>query len=79
LKRAEVTRLRGAGGRWNCHDVKFTIARVSFEQLDAARARRLDKVPTSFILPAASVDELTRAGGDALKGDPTFKRFTRGL
>ena len=79
LKRAEVARLRGAGGRWNCRDVKFTIARVSFEQLDAARARRLDKVPTSFTLPAASVDELTRAGGDALKGNPTFKRFTRGL
>lgn len=79
LKGAEAARLRGKGGRWNCRDVTFTIARVSFEQLDAARAKRLNAVPTSFTLPAAAVDELTEAGGDALKANPAYQSFVRGL
>ena len=79
LKSAEVARLRGKGGRWSCRDVKFTIVRVSFEQLDAARAKQLNEVPTSFTLPAASVDELTQAGGDALKANPAYNSFVRGL
>ena len=79
LKSAEVARLRGKGGRWSCRDVKFTIARVSFEQLDAARAKQLNEVPTSFTLPAASVDELTQAGADALKANPAYVSFVRGL
>ena len=79
LKSAEVARLRGKGGRWSCRDVKFTIMRVSFEQLDAARAKKLNEVPTSFTLPAASVDELTQAGADALKSDPAYRSFLRGL
>lgn len=79
LKRAEVARLRGKGGRWRCRDVTFTIARVSFEQLAAARAKKLDAVPTSFTLPVASVDALTQAGGDALKANPAYARFVRGL
>jgi NTE family protein len=74
-----VARLRGHGGRWSCRDVKFTIARVSFEQFDAARAKRLNDVPTSFTLPAASVDELTQAGGDALRANPAFQGFMHGL
>lgn len=79
LKSAEVARLRGNGGRWSCRDVKFTLTRVSFEQLDAARAKRLNEIPTSFTLPATSVDDLTEAGGDALKINPAYQRFVRGL
>jgi len=76
LKSAEVARLRGGGrGKWNCRDLKITIGRVSFDQLGAARARRLNQVPTSFTLPAETVDELTRAGGDALSAHPVFKKF----
>lgn len=77
LKQDEVTRLRGKTGNWNCRDVKFTIARVSFEQLDAERGKRLNEVPTSFTLPAATVDEVTRAGGDALQANPAFQSFLR--
>lgn len=76
LKSAEVARLRGGGrGKWNCRDLKITIGRISFDQLGAARARRLNQVPTSFTLPADTVDELTRAGGDALAANPVFKKF----
>lgn len=78
LKHAEVARLRrGRTGRWNCRDFKITVTRIAFDQLDPARAARLSKVPTSFSLPAATVDELTQAGGDALKANPAFQKFLK--
>src|SRR6185437_1287404 len=58
LKRDEVRRLRGRGGPWNCRDVTFTVTRVSFQQLDAARAKALNDVPTSFTLTPEQVDEV---------------------
>ncbi len=73
LKPAEVSRLRGRGGPWNCHDLEFTVARISFDQLGPERAKLLNAVPTSFTLPADSVDELSRAGGDALR---PIRRFS---
>jgi predicted acylesterase/phospholipase RssA len=75
LKAAEVRRLRGHGGPWNCRDLKITVGRVAFDQLGAERARELNKVPTSFTLPAQTVDALTQAGGDALVANPVFRRF----
>lgn len=79
LKAAEVARLRSAKGRWNCRDLKMTVARVSFGQLDAVRAAQLNSVPTSFTLPVATVDELTRAGGDALEATAAYKAFLRDM
>jgi len=78
LKHEEVVRLRGSDGPWNCRDLKIIVGRVSFDQLDAERAKRLAKVPTSFTLPAEAVDELIRAGGDALEVNPSFQAFVRG-
>jgi len=78
LKSAEVARLRrGRSGRWSCRDLKITVARIAFGQLDPARAARLSKVPTSFTLPAATVDDLTQAGADALKANPEFQKFLK--
>jgi predicted acylesterase/phospholipase RssA len=77
LKPDEVARLRGKGGHWNCRDLKITVARVGFDQLDAARVKKFNDVPTSFTLPADTVDELTRAGGDALKATPAFQAFVK--
>jgi NTE family protein len=78
LKSAEVARLRGGKiGRWSCRDVNITVGRLSFEELGPARAERLSKIPTSFTLPATSVDELTRAGGDALQANPEFRKFLK--
>lgn len=78
LKAAEVARLRGRGGRWNCRDLKITVGRVAFAALDAQRAKRLNKVPTSFTLPVETVDEVTRAGSDALRANPEFEAFVSG-
>jgi NTE family protein len=77
LKNDEVIRLRGKGAPWDCRDVKITVAHISFDQLDAVRAKALNAVPTSFTLPAATVDELSRAGGDALEAHPAFQAFLR--
>jgi hypothetical protein len=75
-----VASLRGGKrGRWNCRDIKFTIARVSFAQFDAARVKKLNEVPTSFTLPADTVDEVIRAGGEALTANPAYQRFLKEL
>ena len=77
LKAAEVAQLRGRSGPWNCRDLKFVIGRVSFDQFDAGRAKRLNAIPTSFTLPVDTVDELRRAGGEALASNPAFRTFLR--
>jgi NTE family protein len=78
LKPAEVARLRGKRGRWNCRDLKMTVGRVAFDALDAERAKQLNKVPTSFALPVETVDEVAKAGSDALKLNPEFQAFVSG-
>ena len=79
LPAAEVARLRGASPGWNCRDVQLFIGRLAFDQLDAARAARLNSVPTRFRLPAETVDELIAAGADALASSPTFRAFRQSL
>ena len=76
-RRGFLGRLRGRGGPWNCRDLKFTVTRVAFDQLDAARAKRLNAVPTSFTLPPATVDEVILAGRDALKANTAFQAFLK--
>jgi hypothetical protein len=60
---------------WNCHDLKFFVGRIGFDQLDPARAAELDKVPTRFHLPQQQVDEVIAAGRDAARINPTLKAF----
>jgi hypothetical protein len=79
LKPAEAARLRGRAGPWNCRDLQITVGRLSFNQFDPAKARKLNAVPTSFTLPAETIDELRRAGGEALQANPTFQAFVREL
>ena len=78
LKPAEVARLRGnAHGPWNCNDLRIEIGQVGFSQLDPARARTLNAIPTTFSLPAESVDALIDAGRDAVTDNPTFRKFLK--
>ncbi len=79
LKASEVARLRGRRGRWNCRDLKITVTRIGFDQLDPARAKRLGDVKTTWTLPANEVDELISAGGDALEANPAYQRFLKEL
>ena len=69
----------GVGPNWNCRDLKFFLGRIGFEQLGDERSRELNAVPTRFKLPASSVDALIAAGGDALRGHPTYRAFLQSL
>jgi NTE family protein len=79
LSSSEVTRLRGSLAGWNCRDVKLFIGRIGFDQLDPARAARLETVPTRFRLPVEDVDALISAGSDALSANGTFRAFKQSL
>lgn len=65
----------GVGPNWNCRDIKFFIGRLGFDQLDPARAARLEAVPTRFQLPPEQVDDVIAAGRDALRASPVFRAF----
>jgi NTE family protein len=79
LAAAEVARLRGAGGRSDCHDVKVFVGHLAFDQLGPVRAARLNAIPTRFQLPTEAVDDLISAGQEALQTNPTFRSFRQSL
>jgi NTE family protein len=64
-----------AAARWNCHDLKFFVGRVNFEQLGALRAVELNSIPTRFRLSPENVEMLIAAGQDALRTNQTFRAF----
>ena len=64
-----------AAARWDCHDLKFFVGRINFEQLGAMRARELNSIPTRFKLSPENVEMLIAAGQDALRTNPTFHAF----
>lgn len=78
LSEAERQRL-GVGANWRCNDVSVFVERISFDQLDRTRADALNGIPTRFQLPQQSVDLLIEAGADAVRNNPTFQAFRRGL
>jgi NTE family protein len=65
----------GARPGWNCHDLKFFVGRLGFDQLDLARAAELEAIPTRFRLPPDQVDAVIAAGQDALRTSSTFRAF----
>jgi NTE family protein len=78
LSAADRSRL-GVGANWRCGDVSFFIDRVSFDQLDPARAGILNAIPTRFNLPAEQVDLLIESGADALRQSRSYQAFRRGF
>jgi NTE family protein len=65
----------GVPPNWDCRDVKLTVGRIAFDQLDPQRAAALNAVETSFVLPPQQVDLLIDAGRDALRANPVFRKF----
>ena len=69
----------GVPPNWNCRDVKLSVGRIAFDQLDPQRAAALNAVETSFVLPPQQVDLLIDAGRDALRANPVFRKFLGSL
>jgi NTE family protein len=77
---SEAQRKRfGASANWNCRDLKFSVDRVSFDQLGPERAKVLNAVDTRLTLPVGEVDAVIAAGHDALRASPTFREFLRSV
>jgi NTE family protein len=78
LSPAEVTAFMGTwkpDETWNCQDVKFEISLVSFSDLGAERAAKLDQIPTRLTLPASDIDATIAAGRDAAQGNAALRRY----
>jgi NTE family protein len=69
----------GAPANWNCHDLKFFLTRVGFDELGAERQAALNAVKTSFRLPPDTVDAVIDAGRQALRANPTYRAFLSSL
>ena len=65
----------GAATRLDCHDLKFFVGRINFEQLGVQRASALDSIPTRFRLSQEQVGTLVAAGQDALRTNAMFHAF----
>ena len=75
----ELRKRYGAPANWNCRDIKLIVNRVAFDQLGPERAEALNAVDTRLKLPADQVDAVIAAGRDALRANPTFREFLRGM
>jgi NTE family protein len=76
---AEQRKRFGAPANWNCRDIRFLVSRVAFDQLGPERAKALNAVDTRLKLPTDQVDAVIAAGRDALRANPTFQQFLKGL
>ena len=69
----------GAPPGWNCRDVKISVGRIAFDQLDPQRAAALNAIETAFKLPPEQVEMVISAGHDALKSSSVFRSFVASL
>jgi NTE family protein len=72
LPRAQAVKL-GATSEWRCSNISFDVVEIGFDQLDPERTARLNRVPTTFHLPAEDVDLVSQAGTDALLAHPSVR------
>jgi predicted acylesterase/phospholipase RssA len=79
LPAAEVRRLRGKSGAWDCADVKLFVGMANFDGVDAPMRKALNKVPTRLRLSAGEVDLVIEAGRIATKNAPEFNGFVQSL
>jgi hypothetical protein len=79
LPLAEVRRLRGLAGGWDCTDVKPFVGQASFEGAPLAMRDRLNKVPTRLRLTTDDVDLVIQVRRLATRATPEFNGFPASL
>jgi NTE family protein len=78
LPPAEVVRLKGATDSdqsWDCGDVKFDLALISFSDLEPSRAALLNSMPTRLTLHSQDIDTAIAAGRDAANANPILLSY----
>ncbi|MDJ1158693.1 hypothetical protein QNA08_10660 [Chelatococcus sp. SYSU_G07232] len=79
LSPAEVARLRGGLGGWDCRDVTIEVDLVDFRGAGEEVRPRLDAVPTSLNLPAEQVDFVIAAERQSLRRNAAFGRLVAAI
>jgi NTE family protein len=79
LSAERAAQLRGNNRPWKCDDLEIVVTRLSFDDLDPERARRLANVPTRLVLSAQTIDELIAAGIEVVTTNPPVRRFSEQL
>jgi len=76
LGRSEVSAIVGPGP-WNCADLAISVEMISFRDLDAPTAARVDNLPTRVSLPRSDIDALIEAGREAARAAPLVQSLQR--
>lgn len=77
---AELLRTRGQPGSPFAADAELHIVSVSLHDVPDDKIRHsLLRVPTAFTIESRDVQDLQKAGADALRETPAFKRLKAGL
>ncbi|MFC3084741.1 patatin-like phospholipase family protein [Tabrizicola soli] len=79
LPLAEVRRLRGDTGGWDCRDVKLFVGEASFASLPSDLRDEMNRVPTRLKLEGDQIDKVIAAGRMAVRATPEFNGFLASL
>ncbi len=80
LSKSEVYETLGEDSKnWKCDDIHFFVTQVSFADAGAEREKRLDNIPTRFVLPNEDIDFLIESADIAVKNNRTFNNFLKDL
>lgn len=79
LSAERAAQLRGDNRPWKCDDVEIVVTRLSFDDLDPERARRLANVPTRLVLPTETIDALIAGGIEVVTDNPQVRHLSEEL
>jgi NTE family protein len=74
LPAAERARL-GAPARWDCADVKFSLAYLSIDQLESSLRDKIDVIPTRLTLEPAQIDAAIEGGKRGMLSLPRLRAY----
>jgi NTE family protein len=77
LTPADLKRLR-APARWECTDVKFSLAYLTVDDLPKPVRMRIEAVPTRLALDPAEIDTIIGGGRDGLLALQRLQGYVRG-
>ncbi|MDK2126019.1 patatin-like phospholipase family protein [Parachitinimonas caeni] len=75
LPAAKQAEVKATQPLWRCNDVSIVVTRISFESLGPAAATRLGAIPTRLKLPVNDIDDLIKAGEEAIGRNTVIKAF----